>query len=211
MTTACNHKGTKYEDVLDAFAKTEKVYHPHFGYEGLRYPFLSFANVIAAVLEAAHPGILDGVSYEDKLSDVFSAAHPDCRLLQGHRTLLRYTEEERAYSANSEIQDCGGAFCFGDGGRKARRAAELGGKRYCSPNTDLLLTGGDGGKAVGPVPALEGKLAPWFGGAEEFEGELGWFIYGPVGARPPPQNGRIEGPERRTAAGRRQTCVEKAF
>jgi hypothetical protein len=87
------------------------------------YPFLAFTNAIAAVLEAAHPGILEGVDLEDKLSDAMPTTQPHYRFPQGHRTLLRYIQEERDYFAIPG-NECGCDYLYGDVRRIEKRAAE---------------------------------------------------------------------------------------
>jgi len=154
-----NEKHEIVERVLDEAEKIENalyVFHRAEAANRLRvstpaeepYPFLAFSNVIAAVLTAIDPTMLEGVDLEDKLSDALPTAHPEYRLPQGHRTLLRYRAEEHAYFANPETEKWGGGFLHGDTEREARRAAERVGKKYYSPYADLPLIGGEGGEGT---------------------------------------------------------------
>ncbi|MGA2631687.1 MAG: hypothetical protein ABSG54_15920 [Terriglobia bacterium] len=111
-----------------------------------RYPFLAFSNVIAAVLTAIDPTMLEGVDLEDKLSDALPTDHPEYRLPQGHRTLLRYRQEEHDYFAAGPGEGSSGGYLCGDTERPKRRTAEKAGEKYYSPYADLPLIAGEGGE-----------------------------------------------------------------
>jgi len=116
----------KIEDALDSYYRARLADQLNFECEG-PYPFLAFTKVIAAVLEAAHPGILEGVDLEDKLSDAMPTTLPHYRFPQDHRTLLRYIKEEHDFFTTGPGQDCSGGFMYGDVERRKRRAAERAG------------------------------------------------------------------------------------
>jgi hypothetical protein len=157
-----NEKHEIVERVLDEAEKIENalyVFHRAEAANRLRvdtpaeepYPFLAFSNVIAAVLTAIDPTMLEGVDLEDKLSDALPTDHPEYRLPQGHRTLLRYIKEEHDFFTTGPGEGSSGGYLCGDTERPERRAAEKAGEKYYSPYADLPLIGGDGGEGSPPT------------------------------------------------------------
>ena len=124
-------RANEIESALDSYCRASSADCSHSKGEG-PYPFLAFTNVIAAVLEAAHPGILDGVDLEDKLSDAMPTTQPHYRFPQGSKTLLRYIQEEHDFFTTGPGQGCGCGYLYGDVERKERRAAERMGKKFQS-------------------------------------------------------------------------------